>query len=119
MTVRRCELADSFYFKELKMKSRVKSLRIVGIAEGISFLVLLLIAMPMKYFLEIPLAVKIVGWLHGVLFMAYIAVVLLAIKAMRWNWFSVLVALAASLIPVGTFLLDKSWKKREQELSGN
>ncbi len=98
-------------------RRRVTQLRVIGIAEGISFLVLLLIAMPLKYYFGLPLAVKIVGWLHGVLFIAYIGAVLLAIRAMQWNWFSVLVALAASLIPIGTFVLDASWKKREIELS--
>jgi len=95
---------------------RITQLRIVGIAEGISFLVLLLIAMPLKYYFGLPIMVKIVGWLHGVLFIAYMGAVLMAIKPMRWNWFSILVALAASLIPVGTFVLDKSLKKRLNEL---
>ncbi len=98
------------------MKSRVSNLRLIGFIEGVSFLVLLLIAMPLKYYLGFPLAVKITGWIHGVLFILYIAAVLLAIKSMRWNWFSVLVALAASLIPIGTFVLDKSLKRREHEL---
>ena len=98
-------------------RSRVTQLRIIGIAEGISFLVLLLIAMPLKYYSGMPMPVKIVGWLHGVLFMAYIAAVLLAIKAMQWSWFSVLIALAASLIPIGTFVLDRTWKRREAELA--
>ena len=100
-------------------KRRVTQLRIIGIAEGISFLVLLLIAMPLKYYFGMPMTVKIVGWMHGILFMAYIAAVLLAIKAMQWTWFSVLVALAASLIPIGTLVLDRSWKKREAELAVN
>ena len=99
------------------MKNRIGFLRVIGISEGISFLVLLLIAMPLKYYFGLPMTVKIVGWLHGILFIAYIAAVLLAIKAMQWNWFSVLVALAASLIPAGTFVLDRSWKKRAAELT--
>jgi integral membrane protein len=98
------------------MKSIIKNLRVIGIAEGISFLVLLLIAMPIKYFLGVPEVVKYVGWIHGVLFMAYVVAVFLAIRAMRWNLFSVLVALAASLVPVGTFLLDKQLKRRQDEL---
>ncbi|MCX8491815.1 MAG: DUF3817 domain-containing protein [Cyclobacteriaceae bacterium] len=99
--------------------SRITLLRYVGISEGISFLVLLLIAMPLKYFFGWPMAVKVVGWIHGILFVAYIAAVLLAIRAMKWNWFSVGVALAASLIPIGTFVLDKSLKRREEELREN
>lgn len=98
------------------MNNKISYLRFTGIAEGISFLVLLLIAMPLKYYFGLPIAVKVVGWMHGVLFIAYIIIVLLSIKIMRWNWFSVGVALAASLIPIGTFLLDASWKRREEEL---
>ena len=98
------------------MNNNISYLRFTGIAEGISFLVLLLIAMPLKYYFGLPIAVKVVGWMHGVLFIAYIIIVLLSIKIMRWNWFSVGVALAASLIPIGTFVLDASWKRREEEL---
>jgi integral membrane protein len=99
------------------MKNRVSNLRVIGFIEGVSFLVLLLVAMPLKYYFDLPMAVKVTGWIHGVLFILYIAAVLMAIKAMSWNWFSVLVALGASLIPIGTFVLDKSLKIREQELS--
>lgn len=72
--------------------------------------------MPIKYMLGIPEAVKYVGWAHGILFIAYIIAVFAAIRAMRWNWFAVLVALAASLIPFGTFVLDKQLKRKQQEL---
>ena len=94
----------------------LKIFRKVAFAEGVSFLVLLLIAMPLKYYFGMPLAVKIVGWAHGVLFMAYIVLALSVIKIMKWNWFNTGVALAVSLIPVGTFWLDKSLKKRQYEL---
>ncbi len=94
-------------------------MRRIGIAEGISFLVLLLIAMPLKYYFDLPIAVKVVGWAHGVLFIAYVVIVLLSIRLMKWNLIGLGVALAASLIPLGTFFLDKGWKKREQEFSEN
>ncbi|MEY4931127.1 MAG: hypothetical protein RI909_1851 [Bacteroidota bacterium] len=99
------------------MKNRVTNLRLIGFIEGVSFLVLLLVAMPLKYYLGLPLMVKITGWIHGVLFMLYILAVLMAIKPMKWNLFWVLVALAASLIPIGTFVLDRSLKRRELELA--
>jgi integral membrane protein len=89
----------------------------VGIAEGISFLVLLLIAMPLKYFFELPLAVKLVGWAHGVLFIAYIVVVLVSIRVMKWSWFDLVIAFVASLVPGGTLFLDGSWRSRERELT--
>jgi integral membrane protein len=99
------------------MKNRIYNLRWIGFIEGVSFLFLLLIAMPLKYYWGLPMAVKITGWIHGVLFILYIVAVLMAVKAMEWNWFSTLVALAASLIPIGTFVLDSSLKKRVIQLN--
>jgi len=98
------------------MKNQVRNLRWIALAEGVSFMVLLLIAMPLKYYAGWPLAVKYVGWAHGFLFMAYVGMVFLSIEAMKWNFFSVLVALAASLVPLGPFFLDKSILKRLNEL---
>ena len=94
----------------------IKLLRIIGIAEGISFLLLLLIAMPLKYFAGLPVAVKVVGWAHGVLFMLYLVLVLAAIKPMKWRIIDVLIAWAAALAPAGTFFLDRFLKKRQHEL---
>ncbi|HWA35365.1 MAG TPA: DUF3817 domain-containing protein [Cyclobacteriaceae bacterium] len=94
--------------------NQIKFLRITGITEGISFLVLLLIAMPLKYYAGFPLAVKLVGWAHGVLFIAYIAAVLMAIKAMKWNFWDLCLAIGASLLPFGTFFLDKGWRAQEK-----
>ena len=99
------------------MLSSVRPLRVVGIAEGISFLVLLLIAMPLKYYFELPLAVKLIGWAHGVLFIAYIVVVLISIRVMKWSWVDVVIAFIASLAPGGTLFLDGSWRRRERELT--
>jgi integral membrane protein len=98
--------------------NRIKNLRIVGIAEGISFLILLGIAMPLKYYFGFPLAVKYTGWAHGLLFILFIIAVFLAVKPMKWNFLSVLIALAASLIPFGTFVLDRQLRRREKELAG-
>jgi len=97
------------------IQHQIRILRITGISEGISFLVLLLIAMPLKYYAGLPVAVKIVGWLHGVLFIAYIIAVFISIKPMRWNIRDVFIALVASLLPFGTFILDRSWKQKEKE----
>jgi integral membrane protein len=96
--------------------AKLRCLRRVGIAEGISFIVLLAVAMPLKYFWGWPLAVKVVGWAHGVLFVAYLAAVVLAARVMDYNLGRLMVAFAASLIPIGTFWLDREWRTREQEL---
>jgi integral membrane protein len=108
-----------FLFRTQMFNNSIRTLRIIGILEGISFLVLLCIAMPLKYLMDIPQAVKVVGWAHGVLFMAYIPAVFLARRAMQWNFFQVVVALAASLIPLGTFFMDRQLSRREKELVQN
>jgi len=99
--------------------TKIRLLRFIGISEGISFLILLVIAMPLKYYFAFPFAVKITGWAHGGLFIAYIVIVLASVKTMRWGFFNVIIALAASLIPFGTFFLDKSWKRREIEMQNS
>jgi len=98
------------------MLKTVKSLRLIGIAEGFSFLTLLLIAMPLKYMANWPYAVKYVGWAHGLLFILYIIAVFAAAKAMKWGVKGIAVALIASLLPAGTLVLDRYWKLREQEI---
>jgi integral membrane protein len=91
---------------QVKEKS-IKQLRWIGNAEGISFLVLLFISMPLKYIFDYPMAVKLNGWIHGLLFIIYIGAVLRAAYLIKWNYLRVGIALAASLIPFATFILDK------------
>lgn len=89
----------------------VKQLRLIGNIEGVSFLILLFIAMPLKYYFNYPIAVKINGWIHGVLFVGYIIAVLRTAILIKWDVFRVGIALAASLIPFATFILDKRLKR--------
>jgi len=95
------------------MNKTLSWLRKTGIAEGISFLVLLFIAMPLKYYYNQPMAVKAVGWLHGVLFIAFLWMAWKykneKNKSIKW----LAVALAAALVPAGTFLFDKKLKREE------
>ena len=97
----------------MKAKKLLHWFRIVAIAEGISFLVLLSIAMPLKYFMGIPLAVKIAGYIHGFLFIAFVSLAWNVKNALNKNamWFAK--ALLASVLPFGTFVLDRSLKKEE------
>ncbi len=85
--------------------------RLVGILEGISYLLLLFIAMPMKYALDMPLAVKYTGWAHGVLFVAYGFTLLIAAVQLGWSFKKVILAGFASLVPFGPFWLDKRVRK--------
>jgi len=95
------------------MNKKLSWLRKAGIAEGISFLVLLCIAMPLKYFLQQPLAVKIVGWIHGILFVAFLFLAweYKTDRNKSLKWFAL--AFLASIIPTGTFFFDKKLKGEE------
>ena len=87
-------------------------LRAVGFAEGVSFLVLLGIAMPLKYFADMPEAVKVVGWVHGVLFMAFALTVAQTSQALHWPFSRVVAAMIAAVLPFGPFVFDR--KLREE-----
>lgn len=82
-------------------------LRVVGFLEGVSFLVLLGIAMPLKYLAGQPEAVKAVGMAHGVLFVLYVLLVLQVSLLRSWSGGKALLALAVSVVPFGTFWAEK------------
>ena len=95
------------------MNKKLSWLRKAGIAEGISFLVLLGIAMPLKYFFQQPMAVKICGWIHGILFITFLSLAW-EVKTDRkktLKWF--VTAFLAAIIPTGTFFFDKKLKEEE------
>ena len=93
-------------------------LRLAGITEGISFLLLLLVAMPLKYFADVPEAVKIIGWIHGLLFILYVIALINVRFSLRWSLMRTIVAFLASLIPFGTFLMDSRLRKEEKIILG-
>ena len=94
----------------MKLNS-IQTLRILGNIEGISYLLLLGIAMPMKYFFGFPMAVKIVGMAHGVLFIAYCLLLALQMRANKWNLLFGIHLFVATLIPFGTFVTDRKLAK--------
>jgi len=94
----------------------LKNFKIIAIAEGISFLVLLLIAMPLKYMMQIPEPVKYVGWAHGVLFVLYGVLLLQVFIVVKWSFVKTLVAFLVSFIPFGTFWLDAKINKEIAEM---
>lgn len=89
------------------MNKSIKTFRFIAIAEGISYLLLLFVAMPLKYVLGIPEAVTYTGWAHGILFMAYFPSLLLAARPLGWGFQMVVMGVIASLLPGGTFVLDR------------
>tara|TARA_B100000809_G_scaffold116172_2_gene114351 strand:- start:15002 stop:15292 length:291 start_codon:yes stop_codon:yes gene_type:complete len=91
------------------MKTALNLLRLIGILEGISYLVLLGIAMPLKYYMDKPEAVKLVGMAHGVLFVAFIVNLLIVQILYKWNILITIGAFISSLVPFGTFYADWKW----------
>lgn len=89
------------------MADPTREVRITGILEGISFLVLLFVAMPLKYLAGMPIAVRIVGTVHGLLFIAFVWTVARARTRCGWPARRVAEALVASLLPFGPFVLDR------------
>lgn len=107
-------MLQNFLCDIYQMKKRYRWFRKIAFAEGVSFLILLFIAMPLKYFATMPMAVTIVGGLHGVLFIA-LAVTAYFVKdqynrSLSWG----LKVFFASIIPFGTFYMDKEWKREEE-----
>jgi integral membrane protein len=92
-------------------------LRAVAFMEGISFLLLFLVTMPLKYLIHIEAPNLYVGMAHGGLFLAYIALVVVAKFKYKWSILTTLAALAASVIPFGTFYADdKIFEKTAAEV---
>lgn len=89
------------------MKFTLPLFRTVGLLEGISYLVLLIVAMPLKYLADMPLAVTIVGGMHGGLFVAYVALATLMALVYRWPIRRLAYALLASILPTGPFWFDR------------
>ena len=87
-------------------------LRTTGIIDGLSLLILLGIAMPLKYMADLPVAVTIVGTLHGGIFIAYLLSVLYAQIRIQWNVGVSLLAILVAFIPFGNFVFDFYLKKR-------
>ena len=96
------------------LRTPIGRLRVIAFIEGISFLLLLGVAMPLKYFAGMPAAVKTAGWIHGVLFMLYLFFVA-EVNVKRCLTVTLAFgALVASLIPFGTFALDARLRREER-----
>ena len=94
--------------------------RKIAFSEGVSFIVLLVIAMPLKYWAGMPMAVTIVGGLHGLLFVAFIVMAWEVKREYKKDWGWLAKSFVASIVPFGTFWMDsRYWKKEEIALAGS
>ena len=89
-----------------------KIFRVVAFLEGVSYLLLLFIATPIKYFGEDPQYVKMLGMPHGMLFIGYVILAFLLKSHYGWNNKNFAIVLVASLIPFGTFYIDKKYLRK-------
>jgi integral membrane protein len=95
------------------LKTPLGRLRIIAFLEGVSFLILLFIAMPMKYLMGMPMMVRQVGMAHGVLFLIYLVAVLHVMIDQKWSIWKGVIVVGASFIPFGTFVLDAKMLREE------
>lgn len=96
------------------LSTPIGRLRVIAFIEGVSYLLLLGVAMPLKYLAGFPPAVKIVGWIHGLLFVLYLFAVAEVTLRHRWSAARALIALVAAFIPFGTFWLDRQLRGEER-----
>jgi integral membrane protein len=89
-----------------------KIFRVVALLEGVSYLLLLFIATPVKYLANDPQYVKMLGMPHGVLFIMYIILAFIIKSDYKWNSRQFFIVLIASLIPFGTFYVDKKYLRK-------
>lgn len=100
------------------LRTSIGRLRLLGFLEGISLLLLLFIAMPLKYFLQMPAMVTYVGWVHGLLFVLFMIAVFTIYLERNWPFGKLVLAFLAAFFPFGTFLFDAKLR-REDEAAAN
>lgn len=106
MLVSKCIFAGEI--NEVQME---KLFRIVAFLEGISYILLLFIATPIKYLANDPSYVKLLGMPHGLLFIGYVVLAFLLRTDYQWNTKQFFIVLIASIIPFGTFYIDRKYLK--------
>jgi len=91
----------------------LKTFRIIALLEGVSFLALIFVAVPLKYFAGMPLPNKIIGMAHGFLFIGFVLYLMMVRSEYKWDAKKTTLAFLASLLPFGTFVLDAKVLKKE------
>jgi integral membrane protein len=97
------------------LKTSLGRLRIIAFTEGMSYLILLFVAMPLKYIWGQPAAVRNFGSAHGLLFVLYILYVFLCTIEYRWGLMKTLILLAVSIVPFGNFYADKYYLQHKNQ----
>lgn len=93
----------------MTLNQQVRLFKWVSILEGVSFLLLLFIAMPLKYIWDLPQMVQVTGMFHGILFVAYILGAVYLFKPLNWNIKTLLIVCLSSVLPFGPFYVEKKY----------
>lgn len=96
---------------------QLKSFFLSGHIEGISYLLLLFVAMPLKYMADLPIAVKIAGLIHGFLFIWFMYEIFMVYSSKKLSFVKAGVAVLASLVPFATFFLERIVFGRKADLN--
>lgn len=83
--------------------------RLISYLEGISYLLILFVTMPLKYLFASPEPNKVIGMAHGVLFLLYIVLAFLVRPKKKWNIKTLIIVLLCSIVPFGTFWMDTKY----------
>ena len=94
------------------MFAMVKIVRLLAMIEGISLITLLFVAMPLKYHYALPVAVTVVGWVHGMLWIVFLFYVSRASQALNWNDRFLFQLVLSSVIPFGMIFMDRRLKQK-------
>lgn len=93
------------------MPKIIKFFARIAVMEAISYMLLLGIAMPLKYFFQMPVAVTVVGWVHGVFFMLYMVVLIMCWREFNWSLGRAVYYFIASLLPIVPFYIERQLKQ--------
>ena len=93
--------------QKIPVNTTLGQFRWIALIEGVSYIILLFIAMPLKYGFNLPQTVQVVGMAHGVLFVAYVIFLFIVWREEHWTLGKAALAFAMSLVPFGTFWFDK------------
>ena len=97
----------------MKLNTPLSQLHVIGMLEGTSYLLLLGVCMPLKYYVDMPGPTRIVGMAHGILFIAYCSYVLGLGLKYNWSIKVIFLGLVASVLPFGPFVADKKLFPKE------
>jgi integral membrane protein len=95
------------------MTKTLKIFRVIAFLEGLSYILLLFVAVPLKYFYGDPQYVKLLGMPHGLLFIAYIVMAIWFWNDFKWSKRILYLVLLAAIVPFGTFYIDKKYLKHD------